>query len=165
MTPWLQRAAWGSMAAVGITGLLYAWMAWLMTPADPMDVVNHAWQPTVLHLHLLAAPFLVFVVGVLFPAHVWPKLRSRKRERRRTGLWLAWLFPVMVLSGYLLQVAESPGVRAALVWLHAISSFGWLAAYGCHWWAGRRARGQPEAESAAEPVRRRRAAPQPKVMA
>ena len=49
--------AWISHAAtllVGGTGLVYAWMRYLVHPADPFAVVNHPLQPLAQHLHILA---------------------------------------------------------------------------------------------------------------
>ncbi|HXO18770.1 MAG TPA: hypothetical protein VOA87_02470, partial [Thermoanaerobaculia bacterium] len=66
--------AWTVHAAtilVGSTGLVYAWMRYLLAPADPFAVVNHPLQPLVQHLHVLAAPLLVFAVGLIWRRHVW----------------------------------------------------------------------------------------------
>ena len=43
---------------VGGTGLVYAWMLYLVKPTDPYAVVNHPWQPQTQHLHILVAPLL-----------------------------------------------------------------------------------------------------------
>ena len=45
-----------STLLVGITGVIYAIMRYLMEPTDPFSVVNHPWQPTLQHLHVLVAP-------------------------------------------------------------------------------------------------------------
>src|SRR5262249_18836666 len=51
-----------SSILVGLSGVAYAWMKYLMTTDDPYAVVNQPMQPWVLDLHLLAAPLLVFGV-------------------------------------------------------------------------------------------------------
>ncbi|HPK65509.1 MAG TPA: hypothetical protein PKX99_02905 [Thermoanaerobaculia bacterium] len=65
---------------VGGTGLVYAWMRYVATPADPDAVVSHPWQPMVQHLHVLTAPLLVLAIGALFPVLAAPLVPVR-RER------------------------------------------------------------------------------------
>src|SRR5262249_34490426 len=59
-----------SSILVGLSGVVYAWMKYLMTTDDPYAVVNHPLQPWVLDLHLIAAPILVFSIGLIFMDHV-----------------------------------------------------------------------------------------------
>ena len=40
------------------------------------------WQPAVQHLHVLAAPLLVFALGLIWKAHAWPGVRLRVAARR-----------------------------------------------------------------------------------
>ena len=61
---------------VGGTGVVYAWMRYVVEPTDPFAVVNHPQQPLVQHLHILVAPLLVFVSGVIFKHHVWARVSS-----------------------------------------------------------------------------------------
>ena len=62
--------------AVCGTGLVYAWMRYLVEPVDEWAVVNHPWQPHMQHLHVLLAPLLVFAVGLIWSAHVLGKLKN-----------------------------------------------------------------------------------------
>lgn len=117
--------------AVAGTGLAYAWMRYLVEPADEWAVVNHPWQPHLQHLHVLAAPVLVFAVGLVWSGHVVAKLRNGRRNRA-AGAGLAALFLPMAASGYLLQVAVDPGWRARWVWLHVAASLLWLGAFIVH---------------------------------
>lgn len=117
---------------VGGTGLVYAWMRYLAEPADEFAVVNHPWQPDVQHLHVLTAPLLVFASGLIWRDHVWRRVRSGFRPRRRLGLALFALLVPMIASGYLLQVATSEPWRAAYGWLHLATSLLWVAAYVAH---------------------------------
>ncbi len=132
MTPALRIATWATAAAVGGTGLVYAWMAYLMAPAAPDDLVNHPWQPDVLHLHVLAAPVWLVVLGALWQGHVLPKLRAGPPTRRRSGIALAVLAVVMAGSGYLLQTAVDDAVRSLWRSVHVASSLAWLLALGGH---------------------------------
>lgn len=126
---WLQHAA---NLLVGGTGLVYAWMRYLVEPDDPYAVVNHPLERDVQHLHVLAAPLLVFAVALIWQRHVWVRVRSGFAPRRATGLALASSFVPMLASGYLLQTAESEAWREAWVWVHGSTSCLWLAAMGVH---------------------------------
>ena len=90
---------------VGVTGLVYAWMLYLLVPADSFAVAHHPLQPLTQHLHVLTAPLLVFAVGLVWRRHVWGPYRLGLRDRRRTGITVAATFLPMAASGYLLQTA------------------------------------------------------------
>ncbi len=104
-------------------------------PEDPVLAMEwsgiHPWEPSLRDLHLLAAPLLVFAVGLIWSGHVAPRL-FRPWARRATGLGLALLFGPMVITGILLQVAESEASRTLWAWAHGISSLVWAAAYLAH---------------------------------
>lgn len=117
MTTTEKLLLWGSTALVGGTGLVYAWMKYLLTPADPYAAVHHPLQPLVLKIHLVAAPFLVFAVGLVFTQHIWKQLRSGLKRGRRTGTGTILTLVPMVLSGYLIQAVTS---ESWLWWLAAV---------------------------------------------
>ncbi len=117
--------------AVSGTGLIYAWMRYLVEPVDEWAVVNHPWQPLVQHLHVLAAPLLVFAIGLIWSVHAIAKIRNSRRVRA-SGLGLMALFLPMAASGYLLQVAVDPGWRRTWIWIHVASSLLWVGAFAVH---------------------------------
>jgi hypothetical protein len=117
---------------VGGTGLVYAWMRYLAEPTDEFAIVNHPLQPTLQHAHVLAAPLLVFGLGLVWRRHVAARVLGGHRARRRTGLGLALAVVPMVASGYLLQTAQGEGWRTAWIVVHLVTSAAWLAAYGAH---------------------------------
>jgi len=117
--------------AVGGTGLVYAWMRYLVTPTDEWAVVNHPLQPLVQHLHVLAAPLLVFAVGLIWGGHVVAKLRNG-RPNRAAGIGLVALFLPMAASGYLLQVAVDPEWRRHWIWVHVAASLAWIVTFVVH---------------------------------
>ena len=121
-----------SVLATAGTGAVYAWMRWWLLPVDEFAVVNHPWQPAVQHLHVLAAPLLVFAVGLVWSAHALPRLRERHPARRRTGLVLVLLLWPMVLTGVLVQVATDERWRAVAGYAHGVASALWTAGYGGH---------------------------------
>jgi hypothetical protein len=117
--------------AVSGTGLVYAWMRYLLQPADEWAVVNHPWQPLVQHLHVLSAPLLVFAIGLIWSVHAIAKLRNGRRGRA-SGLGLMALFLPMAASGYLLQVAVDPEWRRRWIVIHIVSSLLWVGALVVH---------------------------------
>jgi uncharacterized membrane protein len=114
------------------TGLVYAWMVYLVKPSDPYAVVNHPWQPAVQHLHILVAPFLVFAVGTIWRRHVWASIRFGVRSRRWSGLGIAGSFLPMAVSGYLIQTAVDPAWRKVWVVVHLVAAGLWIAGYLLH---------------------------------
>ncbi len=117
---------------VGGGGLVYAWMRYLVRPDDTFAVVNHPWQPAVQHLHVVAAPLLVFAIGLIWKAHAWPGVRLRVATRRKSGLALFATAAPMIASGYLLQTATVPGWRQAWLGIHLVASALWLGGYLAH---------------------------------
>jgi len=121
-----------STAVVAATGFVYAWMAYFAESEDPDALVNHPLQPDVQHLHVLTAPLLVFALGLVWSAHVWPRVRSGYRERRASGLALFALSAPMVASGYLLQTASDTTWREIWIWIHVGTSIAWTGAFLAH---------------------------------
>ena len=113
------------------TGLIYAYMHYLLKPVDPFSVVNHPWEPHMMAIHIVVAPLLVLAVGLIAHSHVAAKLENGARNGRRSGILMIPLFAVMVVSGYLLQVITSD-FRKALVWIHAGSGTLWFLSYLSH---------------------------------
>lgn len=103
MTQFERWAVWSTSVATFVTGVIYLWMKYLMVSDDPLAVVNHAWQPAVLKLHILVAPFLVFSIGLVALRHVWRHLQSQTKDGRRSGLLTVVVLGPMIASGYLIQ--------------------------------------------------------------
>ncbi len=109
---------WGSSAAVAVSGLGFAWTKYLVQSDDPFAVVNHPWQTFFLKAHVLSAPVLVFVVGLLFSRHVSRHWRSPNPSGRRSGLVIVALLLPLVASGYLIQTMTDGRLVAWLVAVH-----------------------------------------------
>ena len=118
------------------TGLVYFYMKYLLTPSDEFAVINHSWQPTMLALHILAAPVFIAFFGMLFRSHTLSKLMAHSATNRRSG-WISVVsFGTMALSGYLLQVASSPAWVTSMVGAHVIASSVFVVAYVVHFFIG-----------------------------
>ena len=132
MKTW-ERWSFGVLSlVVAVTGFAYLWMKYALETGDPFAVVNHPWQPTMLHLHVLAAPALILLFGLILNSHILKKLGAYKKANRRSGLLSLGTFGGMTASGYLLQVASSETWLAALVILHVATGVVFSVTYVAH---------------------------------
>ena len=121
-----------STIAVTVSGFAYLWMKYGIENNDPFSVVNHAWQPAMLNLHVLFAPLLVFVTGMIAYAHVQGKLKSGVRTNRLTGIVSMATLPIMIVSGYALQVVTAALLGQVILILHIGSSSVFAVTYVVH---------------------------------
>jgi hypothetical protein len=126
---WTSHIGW---TLVGLSGIVYGVLKYFMGSADPDSRVAHPWQPSVLALHLLAAPVAVFGLGLLFRRHALANLSSGEGERRRTGLAMTLLAIPLVLSGYLLQTLTGDAARHGTGWGHAALGLLYAVGYALH---------------------------------
>ncbi len=122
---------------VGGTGLVYAWFRYVATPGDPFALVHPfagLWQ----HAHVVAAPGLVFALGLVARSHAWAGVQLRVPHRRRSGVLLLGVAAPMILSGYLLQTAVELPWRRLWIALHLASSALWLTSTLIHLLGSRR---------------------------
>ncbi len=120
MTAFERWSVWLTSAVVAGTGSLYAWMKYLLVPIDAFAVVNHPLQPLVLKLHIVSAPLLVFVIGMITLRHVWPHYRALVPRGRRSGMVVALMTAPMILTGYLVQVITNVGWLLAIAVAHLV---------------------------------------------
>ena len=118
--------------AVGVTGLIYGWMLYLVEPENEFDLVNHPLQPELQSSHVLTAPLLVFAIGLIWTNHVWDKVTEGDREGRLTGWTLILMLLPMILSGYMLQVSADPDWRVIWQWTHGLTGSLWIVATIVH---------------------------------
>lgn len=109
---------WGSSAAVAVSGFGFAWTKYLVKSEDPFAVVHHPWQTFFLKAHVLSAPLLVFVVGLLFSRHVVRHWQSPSANGRRSGLGVVVVLLPLVASGYLIQTVTGERLLGWLVAVH-----------------------------------------------
>ncbi len=127
------------------TGLMDGLLRWFGQRAGEFGPEPHPWLSAAQHFHILAAPTLVFCLGVMVRGHVWSKIQQGS-EGRWSGAGTAMLIAPMVLSGYIVQVATNPVLRTCYAWVHGISAGAFLLAYFGHlalkgWLPKRLARG------------------------
>ena len=145
----LHLGAW----LTGLSGLGYGWLRYFRTVPGEFGPEPHPLQGPLQHAHVLAAPLLLFALGMMVRGHFALKVRVPSREGRRTGWGLALLIGPMVLAGYGVQVATEPAWRTALAWIHGVASLLFLLAYlghGLRFWLQTRRAG-PAALPAPQP--------------
>jgi hypothetical protein len=108
----------GSSVVTGVTGVAYWWMKNMMQPVAEWAVINHPLQPWMLKAHIVAAPVLIFAVGLIAAQHIWKHFHTSAGMGRRSGLITMYVLGPMVLSGYLIQVVTHSGLLSTLGWLH-----------------------------------------------
>ena len=129
-----------STAIVGLSGLVHAVMKYLMTPVDPYAVVNHPLQPWVLDTHVLAAPLMIFAVGLIAQDHILAQLRMRQNGTGRlSGLLALWCLLPMLSTGYLIQVTTNESLRFGFVIIHMSTGGLYLILFAAHLIISRRA--------------------------
>jgi hypothetical protein len=144
---------------VTVTGVAYGWMKYLLRSDDPFAVINHPWQPALLKLHILAAPVLVFGLGLIAVRHVLAHWLAGVSHARRSGVTAAVTILPMVLSGYLIQAAAEAAWLTIAVWTHIITGLVYGAAFAAHQFLvwGRRATRSGSAGGTNAELRKRRA--------
>lgn len=118
MTRFQRLFLWWSTGLTFVSGLGYFWVHRFVEPADPWAVVNHPLEPWLLKAHILAAPAMLFAVGLITSNHIARHWRSGLPTARRTGLLAGWTFGPLVVSGYLIQAVTHPTAGAVLGWVH-----------------------------------------------
>jgi len=132
MQPWERRLFNGLNIVVAITGFAYFYMKYALSSDDPFAVINHPWQSSALSLHVVFAPLVILLFGIVLRSHIIKKLAFNDRSNRRTG-WISLItFSTMALSGYFLQVATSVAWLKVFVALHIGTSIVFLIGYGAH---------------------------------
>ena len=137
-----------SSLVTGVTGLVYFWMKRFLVPTDPFAVVGHPLEPWILKAHILAAPVLVFALGLITMDHIWKNYRCLVPAGRRSGIAATWVIAPMVVTGYLIQVVTAVGWLSALGWAHLGAGVWYLVTLVAHQQVFRR---KPNATAASAP--------------
>ena len=153
MTRW-ERWAFNTLhGVVAVTGLVYFYMKYLLPADDPFAVINHPWQPSMLAVHVVAAPVFILVFGMVLRSHVLKKLLSNGPSARWSGWFSLVSFAAMALSGYLLQIAADPFMLRSMLVAHVGTSLVFVAGYTAHLILGLGlAKTAPAADTVPEPA-------------
>lgn len=155
MHPVERRLLTASNALVGLTGLGYAAVRYLLTPEDPF-AASHPAEPFWRDAHIVSAPLLALAIGHFAWHHGVAYWRDGAREGRASGAIMLGTALPMIVSGALIQTAKEDAWRLAWVAVHLVTSAMWLAACATHIIIHRRARraGRPlptKSETTASP--------------
>ena len=121
MKPW-ERWTFNLLTlVVAVTGFAYFWMKYLIASDDPFAIVNHPWQGAMLALHVLAAPGMLLMFGILLNSHIMKKIGATRVPNRRSGLVSFATFFLMSISGYLLQVVTGEQALRLMLGVHLAS--------------------------------------------
>jgi hypothetical protein len=121
-----------SALAVALSGIAYGVMKYFLAGSDPDSPLGHPWQPGALKAHVVAAPFLVFALGIVARGHALLKWRSGETTGKRSGLVLVAFVAPLVLSGYAVQVFTGELVRKGTGWGHSAAGGVFTLAYLVH---------------------------------
>ncbi|MFT7517055.1 MAG: hypothetical protein ACI84O_000843 [Myxococcota bacterium] len=120
-------------ATIGISGVVYFWMLYLIENENDFSILNHPYQDAVRNWHIVLAPLLVFAVALILKGHILKKIRGNYRGRGRiSGYLLCALFAPMVFSAYLLQIASDELWHTIFSYSHNTISFLWIFTYLIH---------------------------------
>jgi hypothetical protein len=115
---WEARYNHAALAATALSGVVYGVLKYFVPARDPDSTMAVPWQPAVLKAHVLAAPFLVFGLGLIFARHALGRLKAGERQGRRSGLLLLALGAPAVLSGYLIPALTGAAAARWTGWIH-----------------------------------------------
>jgi len=139
MRAWERRIFNTLAVVVSTTGLAYLALRYGLQNDDPFALVNHPLEPWALAAHVLAAPWLLVMFGLILNSHIERKMAEPAPTNRRTGLASLIAFVVMTVSGYGLQVVTSPTLTTGLFVSHLVSGGAFVLVYGVHLAIGLRA--------------------------
>lgn len=127
---WSLRIGFGLGA---LTGIIYGVLRYFGSVKGDFGPEPNPWQPFWQHAHVLAAPVLLFALGVAVRGHVQGMINRGVRRGRRIGLVLLVISVPLVVGGYAVQVVTGSVVRNALGWSHAALGALFTLLYAFHW--------------------------------
>lgn len=126
----LRLALYLGTATLWLTGVLWLVLHWFYAPRTAFGPAPHPWEPQLMRVHGLVAVAVVFLLGVVTTAHIAERWSGERR--RRSGIALAVLAAVLVLSGYALYYTTDAGHGIAS-FVHEVLGVGALGLSLGHW--------------------------------
>jgi hypothetical protein len=115
---------------ISIIGIVYFVLKYYFKIETDFGLRPHPSTSFWLHFHIISVPVLIFSVGSLYKSHIYPKLKTGKAKRKKSGVLIFSLFILMSLSGYLLQMAFESNALIGTV--HITVSFLWIFGHLWH---------------------------------
>ena len=110
---------------VTIQGIVYFIFKEFFQKQTDFGLRPHDFTSSLLHMHILFVPALVFLFGYLYKVHIYKKLKSKKKKI--SGFISMAFFVLMIFSGYLLQMGFSLDSSRFIGYLHVLISVIWFA--------------------------------------
>jgi hypothetical protein len=130
MSQRLRLALYLGTATLWLTGALWLVLHWFYAPRTAFGPLPHPWEPQLMRVHGLVAVAVVFLLGVVTTAHIAERWAGERR--RRSGIALAALAALLVLSGYALYYTTDLAHGTAS-YIHEVLGVGALALALGHW--------------------------------
>ncbi|MDA7936731.1 hypothetical protein N9B90_02210 [bacterium] len=127
-----KRAVYLTAALATFSGFGYGYLLYFGEIEDEFGAVAHPWTSPLQAIHVLTVPLFVFAMGLIWRTHIFQKLVSGARPRRRSGIALLSQAIPMIVTGYLLQVAVDEAWRTAWIWSHVVTSIAFSVAFVLH---------------------------------
>jgi len=120
-----------SSLVTGVTGVVYFALERFYVPTDEF-AIGHPLEPWLLKAHILAAPVLVFAIGLITLDHIWKHYRCLVPAGRGTGLAAMWVITPMIVTGYVIQAVTSVAWLEVLGWAHLAAGVFYVASLIAH---------------------------------
>lgn len=130
-------SVWSVYALLWLTGALWLLVHLAFPGHNEFGVLPNPWEPWLMRLHGLVAVGGVFSLGWITAAHI--PARWSRGVQRVSGLWLAGLTLVLVVSGYALYYTTGgvhDGAAVLHQWLGLAAIFAGFA-HGRRWRSAR----------------------------
>lgn len=123
---------WANMINIFI-GIVYGVFRYTVKVDGPFGPTPHSWQPFFQYAHILAVPWLVFAVGVIWTSHIQKKIDNDSPKRWMSGYLLIITFFIMTISGYFLQMPITNNNRLITIFIHGFIAALWTLSYLVHY--------------------------------
>lgn len=127
---WTLRVGYATATA---TGLGYGYLKYFSQVDGEFGPVPHCFQGPLQHVHILAAPIMVFAFGIAVRGHAVGMLKHHVQRGRKTGIALLAVGGLMIFGGYLIQIVTGHLARNAAAWIHGLASALFVLIYIAHW--------------------------------
>jgi len=116
MSPAFRSALIWVFGLLWVTGCLWLVLHFVFEQRTDFGVIANPWEPTAIRVHGLLAVAGVFMLGWITSQHVIEALSQARN--RGTGISLAAIGAILVLSGYALYYVTGDTLRGNIALLH-----------------------------------------------